>query len=224
MVRSTSGRRVALTTGGIKKKTLRLTHPSGGRRSSTSATTKPDRKSKPKSVDADACDLCSSRYRTRMTAVGKRCFDCWREHERLVALWSAVPHDHSCAGAPSRATCSSSDHRKFYMVASSLANRSRNDQIDIAHILRSAQSRALEVAEQNRATALKKQERKQEAAAQRQAARAKAKHEQQERARKAEITRKEARACQLMSEIRSETPIEDLREAMSKLQGRWNER
>lgn len=224
MVRGAANRGVTLTTGALGRKRLSLT-PAVTCKPVPKATPKPPRKKKSsrRSEPTNCCELCRSTHRTRTTAMGKRCFNCWRDEERLLELWTSIPESHQCSGTPSRATCSNTSHRKFYMVASSLALRARNEQIDITHIVRSVQSHALDVAEQNRATARKKQERKQEAAALREMAREKVKHEQQERARKASIARKEARTPQLMGEIRREAPIEDLQEALSKLRGRWNE-
>jgi hypothetical protein len=223
MVRGAANRGVAQTTGAMSRKRLSVT-PAVANKTVANSTPKPSRKKKArKSEPTICCELCRSTRRTRATAMGKRCFDCWRDEQRLLELWSSVPESHLCSGMPSRATCSSISHRKFYMVASSLALRSRNGQIDITHIVRSVQSHALDVAEQKRVAARQKQERKREAAALRETARAKATHEQQERARKASIARKEAQSRQLMDEIRRDVPIEDLQEALSKLRGRWNE-
>jgi hypothetical protein len=226
MVRGAANRGVALTTGGVNDKRISLTPVS--KKKVVDSVPKPSKKKKKKRSSRRArplssCDLCGSAYRTRPTAAGKRCFDCWQSEMKLIDLWSAVPKGHACVDRPNRSTCSDERHHAFYRAAVYFSIRINSGSTDAAPIIRSVHT-LLRAKEQEQAARDRQQrERRREAAAKREAARAKAMHEQQERARKAEIERREARARRLMDEIRRETPIEDLREAMARLQGRWNE-
>lgn len=223
MVRGAANRGVALTTGGLGDKRISLTPVS--KRKVVEPPPKPSKKKRParKARPMSTCDLCASAYRTRPTAAGKRCFDCWQEEMKLVQLWSAVPRNHVCADHPTRANCSDERHHIFHRTAVQFAVRIKNGSTDVGPIVRSI--RALVDAQDHEQAARKQQqdERRRAAVSARKAEKARALVEEQERTRRAEIARKEARARRLMESVRRETPIEDLHEALHKLQSRFNE-
>ncbi len=187
---------------------------------------KPSKKKKAarKARPMSTCDLCGSAYRTRPTAAGKRCFDCWQEEARLLHLWSAIPTQHDCVDHPSRSTCSNDHHHAFHRAAVDFAVRIRKGSVDAGPIVRSIRVLSDARAKEETARKRQQQERRRAAAEAREAEKAKALRDEQNKAQAAEIARKEARARRLMDSVRRETPIEDLSEAMAKLQGRWNGR
>lgn len=106
----------------------------------------------------------------------------------------------------------------------SFAIRIHRGSTDTRPIIRSIRAHSETQAEAYRAKKRQEQEKRREAAAARETERAKALLEEQERVQIAEAAREEARAHRAKDRIFRETPLEDLQEVMSKLQGRWNRR
>lgn len=209
---SAANRRVALTTGQRSAASLRLTPPRTAKKSAADSNTPPASSSANRSRgvpvrSTKACSWCGRLDRTQKSSGGRRCHDCRTTEKRLKQLWKCVPVSHHCPDPPTRETCWSIDHRRFYSLASSLAVRTRGRaNLSIEHIAATIKDRVEADARLQAETTKTKAERKR---AEREAAAARAAAQRAlaaERAEAARIAKLERRARRLMDEIRAETP------------------